>query len=123
MAHTVTILSQTPNSAAVQLDEDGTAAALVQTDLVAALNDGPLKDALSQEFADQAAARAALYNAIDVNIYANQIGAGAVQGIADANVSGTGEGNFRLETNVAKAAGTDTATLIARIALRHSIIA
>ena len=122
MAHTVTVLSQTENGAVVEIEEDATAAALVSTDIVAALNAGSALGAvLSAEFADQAAAIAAL-SGLSVEAFATEALNPATP-IVSANVSGTGAGNFRLETNMAKAAGTDTSKFVVRLAVPHSIVA
>jgi hypothetical protein len=120
MAHTVTVLSETENGVVLEIEEDATAAALVSTDIVAALTNAgsALGSILGAEFADQAAAIAALAG-LTVEAFAVEALNPATP-IISANVSGAGAGNFRLETNMAKAAGTDTSKWIARFGAPYS---
>jgi hypothetical protein len=122
MANTVALLSQTENTAVLEVTEAATAAAITSTDLVSLLNPGPLKDFLSQAFADQPAAIAAL-EAAQAAGFASAASAPATP-IVSANIAGgVVAGNFRLETNTAKAAGGDTSVHVIRFGLPHSIVA
>lgn len=139
MAATVTISRRQNNSIQYQLVEAGTAAAAdsrdVNTDLAAAnavgIADQPISGQRINEilqpatpFADQAAARAALQENFDVDIYFRAVTGGAVVPTVDADVSAPAVAtNFRLVILPVKTNDTDTATYFVRLSLRHSLIA
>jgi hypothetical protein len=74
-------------------------------------------------FADQAAARAFLFQNIDLIDYTTAASVGTGATLFDANVSAPGvANNFRLVINSVKALATDTYVKKCRFTLRQSIV-
>ena len=124
----IAILEVTPHSISYLVTEDGNAVDVVARDVPADLVTGPLATLLGSliTVANQAAARTLVEANCDFMIHHRaSTSAGATSGptaFVDPNIAGGAAGNFRLDFSSNKAANADTATYVARISLRHSII-
>jgi len=132
MASTTTLTAgtTTPYASLLNISEAGTASAAETVDIIALLTaagftaaTSPLLDGLDAAFADQAAARAFLFQNIDIIDYTTAASVGTGATLFDANVSALGvANNFRLVINSVKALATDTYVRKCRFTLRHSIV-
>jgi hypothetical protein len=126
----ITAGTTTPYATLLVIDEAANAVnpetvnilALLAAEGLTAAN-SPLYAGLSAAFADQAAARAYLYQNIDLIEYFIADSTGTASTLYDANVSAPATaGNFRLVITGVKAANGDTYTKKCRFTLRHSIV-
>jgi hypothetical protein len=127
---TLTASTTTPYATLLNIAEAGTAGAAETVDLIALLTaagltagTSPLLDGMDQAFADQAAARAWLFQNVDLMEYFSAASVGTSETLYDANISGgVVANNFRLVITAVKALNTDTYTKKCRLALRMSIV-
>jgi hypothetical protein len=119
MALTKTVLNTTRHSLTLLLEEAGTAAAELAVALAGDCAEGPLKTLLSGEFADAAAARAAIYANVDVMIAQRAGSAGdSVHLCVDYDDNSEAfEANFIC----AKGGDTDTGDFVVTFRYRHSL--
>lgn len=134
MALTKAIVKRTPHAIVYTLTEDGNAAAElaidVPADLIHADSVGPLRNLLqgggavdTVEFADQAAARAAMRENCRVSVSQISGGAGEPLNLAmDQDISGAGVGNFELNCTAVKVAANDVGAWLVRIEYVHSLV-
>ena len=134
MALTKAIVKRTPHSIVYTLTEDGNAAAElaidVPADLLHADSVGPLRNLLqgggavdTVEFANQAAARAALRENCRVSVSQISSGAAEPQTLSlDQDISGAGVGNFELNALACKVNTNDVAAWLVRIDFVHSLV-
>jgi len=132
MASTTTLTAgtTTPYASLLDIAEAGTAAAGESVNLPALLAaagltaaNSPLFAGINAAFADQTAARAFLFQNLDLIEYYTAASVSTSETLYDANIAGgVVAGNFRLVITAVKAANGDTYTKKCRCALRMSVV-